>query len=343
MKKKLNLGIIFGGTNTEHEVSIVSARSIINNLNPNKYSLSKIKIEKDGTWNINGSRQPTPPNWKKLNIVFPILHGPFGEDGTIQGMLELAQTPYVGCGVLSSAICMDKVIQKQICSTVSIPIPKYAWTTTHNWRHNQSLVLDQIKLSLKYPLFIKPANQGSSIGVSRVNNQKELIQSINHTLELDQKAIIEQAIPDTREIECSVLGNEDPKASVLGEIIPSNEFYDYDAKYTDGSSQEVIPAKLSKKTSGEIRALAIKSFKILNCSGLARIDFLYNDENGKYYLNELNTMPGFTSISMYPKLWQASGIGYSELLDKLIELALDRHKSRSQLSFSYKPKKNWYR
>lgn len=361
---KIRVAVIFGGTNTEHEVSLVSARAIINNLNPNKYEILPIKITKQNTWQVAPQLLPKPQRksltatnitktsqrlpgldrieGKKIDVVFPVIHGPYGEDGTIQGMLEMSRLPYVGCGVLGSAVCMDKIIQKQICESQRIPTPKYSWIIEHDWTKNKIQQLKKIEAKLRYPLFVKPANQGSSIGISKTNNKSQLKEAIEHAFELDQKVIIEQGIPNAREIECSILGNEEPKASILGEIISSNEFYDYGAKYVNGKSKEQIPAKLPKNTAKEIRNLAIKSFKILNCSGLARVDFLLDDKTGKYYLNELNTMPGFTSISMYPKLWEASGVSYSKLLDRLIQFAIDRHQKRSNINLEYTPKKDWY-
>lgn len=337
MKQKL--AVICGGTNTEHEVSLVSTKSIIKNLDENKYIVTKIKIEKNGSWKFNGKTSKTPPNWTKFDIVFPVLHGPYGEDGTIQGMLEMAHVPYIGNGVLASALCMDKVMQKDICRFYNIKTPNYFWLTSTDWSSNKTKLTDYINKKISYPLFVKPANQGSSIGISKVKSKGKLTSTIKKALKLDNKVIIEEAVPNAREIECSVLGNESPKASVLGEIIPSNEFYDYDAKYVDGKIKESIPADLSEKLTGRIRKTAIQAFQILGCSGLARIDFLVDGETNEYFLNELNAMPGFTSISMYPKLWGATGIGYRDLLDQLVELGLERHLDRSNLNLSYTTKR----
>lgn len=371
--KKVRVAVIYGGTNTEHEVSIVSARSIINNLDPKKYSILPIKITKDNRWETHleltsstskklssivpivkkpkkfsqkNSFLVTAQNTidqKKIDVIFPILHGPFGEDGTLQGMLEMMRLPYVGCGVLSSALCMDKVVQKQLCENQGISVPKFIYFTKKDWQKNKKALLKDVKKTIKYPCFVKPVNQGSSIGISKAKNKLQLTKAVNYALHYDLKTIVEKAVPHAREIECSILGNDKPKASILGEIVPSNEFYDYDAKYVDGASREIIPAKLPKKLSNKIRQTAIDSFKILNGSGMARVDFLLNDRTKKYYLNELNTLPGFTSISMYPKLWQASGLSYPKLLDKLIQLALERYQDRSEISLSYKPKTDWYK
>lgn len=360
--KKLKVAVVFGGTNTEHEVSIVSARSIMQHLDPKKYSVLPVIITKDNHWlstkHLTSGKKAiklaadTKSLTKKepqqitsnhqIDVVFPVLHGPFGEDGTVQGLLELMHIPYVGCGVLSSALCMDKVVQKQLCRAQQIPTPDYIEVTNHNWLSNKSKIITDVDKNLGYPCFVKPANQGSSVGVEKALNDKQLSKSINQALTLDTKVIVEQAIRNVREIECSVLGNHDPKASVLGEIIPSNDFYNYDAKYIDGRSTELIPAKIPQKIAHKIQQTAINAFKLLNCSGLARVDFLVEKGTNKYFLNELNTMPGFTSISMYPKLWQASGISYSQLLDKLIDLALERFQEKSQINLDYAPKTDWH-
>lgn len=321
-----------GGMNTEHEVSLVSARSVIDNLNKDKYEVVEIKIDKEG-------RLPEPLEKilkeKRIEIVFPVLHGPYGEDGTIQGWLEMLKIPYVGCGVLGSALCMDKVAQKQICEFHGLPIVEYVWG-----KKVDSLIKKAEKIG--FPCFVKPVNQGSSVGITKANNKQELKKSIDLAFKYDEKVLIEKAVKDARQIECSVLGNDEVRASVLGEIVASNEFYDYNAKYVDGKSKEIIPAKLPKKLVGEIRKTAIKAFKILNGSGLARADFLLERKTNKFYLSELNAMPGFTSISMYPKLWQASGLSYQDLLDRLIELGMERFERRSKLEMSLDLMNKWY-
>lgn len=339
---KIRVAVLFGGTNTEHEVSLVSARSIIKNLNNKKYIVTPVKIEKNGTWTVNGRTKKTPPDWRVFDIVFPVLHGPFGEDGTIQGMLEVAHVAYVGCGVLASALCMDKVVQKQLCTSYGLPIVKHIWATDHEWQIAKRQILKRAG-DLKLPLFVKPANQGSSVGITRVGRRKDLVNAIEHALKLDRKVLIEEGVHKHRNIECSVLGNEEPKAApMLAEIIASNEFYDYDAKYVDGKSQEIIGPRLQKKLEQQIRQTAVEAYKLLDCEGMARVDFLVNGKTGEYYLSELNTIPGFTSISMYPKLWEASGLSYPRLLDRLIDLALDRHRKRSQILLDYTPKKDWF-
>lgn len=354
---KQTIAIIFGGTNTEHEVSIASAKSVIDNLDHKKYKLFPVKITKKNDWLIPKDEYRVGESldnlvWdksnpysclteSKINVVFPLLHGPYGEDGTIQGLLDTLRIPYVGCGVLASAICMDKVIQKQLASSIGIQSPKYIYLTKYQWQQDPNQWMDKIQSQLKFPCFVKPANQGSSIGISKAETKNQLQEAIDSASMLDLKIIVEQAIPHVREIECSILGNNNPKASILGEIIPSNDFYDYDSKYVDGKSQEIIPADISQKIAKQIRKTAIKAFKTLNCSGLARIDFLINNETKVFYLNEINTMPGFTQISMYPKLWEASGVVYSDLLDQLIELGLKKHAEKSQLVQSHNSKSAW--
>lgn len=351
--KKLNIAVIFGGTNTEHEVSLVSARSIIQNLNPEKYQVLPVLITKDNKWLMPKGYLTHPQNLQalpetsnnnltahpqeivsvyQLDLFFPVIHGPLGEDGTLQGLLELIQVPYVGCGVLGSAVCMDKDIQKRICREAGIPVVPY-----------QVLKPGQKPRRITYPCFVKPANQGSSIGVTKVHQAAELNQALKHAFSLDTKVLVETAIIKPREIECSILGTTaKPKASVLGEIISSNEFYDYDAKYVDNKSKSIIPAKLNARLTHAIQTTAKKAFTVTECYGLARVDFLI-DRVGEYYLNEINTLPGFTKISMYPKLWSKSGISYSKLLDELINLAQKRFQTKSHLTTSYTPKNDWFK
>lgn len=328
--KKLNIGVIYGGTNTEHEVSLVSARSVISNLNTEKYNVTPILIPKSAKKNDYANLL----SQTNIDVYFPVLHGPYGEDGTIQGLLELMRIPYVGCGVLSSAICMDKDVQKRLCREAGIPVVSY-----------QALTVNHAPKNIEFPMFVKPANQGSSIGVFNAKTPSELKAALNQAFKLDTKVLIEQAIVSPREIECAVLGDTNkPEVSVLGEIIPSNDFYDYDAKYVDDKSKSMIPADLTPSLTDAIKAAAQKAFTVCECFGLARVDFLVPKQGrrGEYYLSELNTLPGFTSISMYPKLWQATGLSYPKLLDKLINLALTRHRHRSQLNSSFKPKSSWY-
>jgi len=327
------VGVLMGGMNTEHEVSLVSARSVIDNLDKDKYEVVEIKIDKKGKL-----AEPLEKilKEKRIEIIFPVIHGPYGEDGTIQGWLEMLKIPYVGCGVLGSALCMDKVAQKQICEFHGLPIVEYVWG-----KKADSLIKKAEKIG--FPCFVKPVNQGSSVGITKANNKEELKRSIDLAFRYDEKVLVEKAvIKDVRDIECSILGNDEVEASVLGEIVASNEFYDYNAKYVDGKSKEIIPAELSKELAGEIQEVAIRAFKILNGSGLARVDFLLEGKTNKFYLSELNAMPGFTSISMYPKLWQASGLSYQDLLSKLIELGMERFEKRSKLEMSLDLMNKWY-
>ena len=335
---KINLGIIFGGMSTEHEISIKSATSIINNLNKQKYNIFKVFIDKDGSWydkNKNIEIKNIAEYLKKLDIVFPILHGKYGEDGTIQGMLEILKIPYVGCKVLASSIGMDKVYTKIIFEKTGIKQTKYIYIKKYEEKDNYTLVQDnliekeinlekiieKIKSELQYPIFIKPSNSGSSVGVSRVENDEELIEAIQNAEKFDQKIIIEQGIKG-REIECAVLGNSRVGviASTPGEIISAKDFYSYDAKYKIKESKTVIPANLSPKQIITIQDFAKQAFLAIDGNGLSRVDFFIEDETDEIYINEINTMPGFTEISMYPKLFEYDGISFGELLDKLINI-----------------------
>ena len=372
---KLRVGLVFGGRSAEHEVSLVSAASVMNALDKEKYEVVPIGITPQGKWVSSGNalkllkekvdvghypehtivpnplkqglvslnKSLTSPAIYKLDVLFPLLHGPYGEDGTIQGLFELADIPYVGAGVLGSAVGMDKVIQKQLLDHARIPTAPGLGFLHTEFQQKQKVLLATIERKLRYPCFVKPANLGSSIGITKAHNRKELLQAIQHAGEFDRKILVERGIEKGREIECSVLGNDDPKASLPGEIIPSNEFYDYDAKYVDGKSKAVIPAKLPKAAIRKIQEYSVRAFKLLNCEGMARVDFLVVGNGRKIYLNEINTIPGFTSISMFPKLWEASGIPYPKLLDKLIELAIERHKAKRDVKTTYLPKKDWYR
>ena len=375
MPNKIRVGVIFGGRSAEHEVSIVSATSIINALDRNKYEVLPIGITPEGRWlssaralellrervNIenlpehilvpdprkqglielkDSSAQPAP---QQIDVAFPVLHGPYGEDGTIQGLFELADIPYVGSGVLGSAVGMDKVVQKQLLRAAKIPVTPEVWFMITEYRDRSKKILGLIERKLSYPCFVKPANLGSSVGISKAHDRRELIQAIELAAEYDLKILVEKGIEQAREIECSVLGNDEPIASIAGEIIPSNEFYDYDAKYVDGKSTPVIPARLPKSVMKKIQFYATESFRILNCSGMARVDYLVRKKTNAIYVNELNTIPGFTSISMYPKLWQASGISYPDLLDRLVKLAIERHEARKHLKTKFQPKTDWFK
>jgi D-alanine-D-alanine ligase len=397
--KKTRVCVIFGGRSGEHEVSIVSATSVMNALDKSKYEVIPVGITKSGRWIAgNNSIQllksgiedtpfyamlPADPNEQRLlpattdsvepreldslgekfDVVFPVLHGPYGEDGTIQGLLELANLPYVGAGVLASAVCMDKVVQKQLCVQAGVPAVKFLWMYYGDWQQagmeqndstvpvtpqqlsglSQAEIFAKIEAELGLPVFVKPANMGSSVGITKAHDRKELIQAIEEAAQYDHKILIELAAPNAREIEVSVLGNTQPKASVPGEVIPSNEFYDYDAKYVDGASTLIIPAELPAELAAQIRETAIRGFLACGCEGMARVDFLLERQTNRFYLNEINTIPGFTQISMYPKLWEATGLSYSQLLDELIQLAIERHQRKNSLKTSYQPKKDWYK
>jgi D-alanine-D-alanine ligase len=378
--KKIRIGILFGGRSAEHQVSLVSAQSIINALDKNRYEIIPIGITQSGQW-ISGkealssliANQPNKcdrvylpadptqqnllPGGQKLDVVFPVVHGTFGEDGTLQGLLELADIPYVGAGVLGSSLSMDKILQKQICLQVGIPCVEYLWLKGADWTNplkdapkqthqlanmSQEIILEQIVKRLGLPVFVKPPNLGSSVGISKAHSKTELKDAIELALKYDRKVLIEKSIENAREIEVSVLGNEKPKASVAGEVLPSNEFYDYDAKYVDGASDLKIPAELPEQLHLNIRNMAIKTAIAVEVEGMARVDFLLDPKTDKFYLNELNTIPGFTSISMYPKLWQATGLDYPDLLDELVQLAFDRFAQKKKLQLSYQPKQDWY-
>jgi D-alanine-D-alanine ligase len=375
MPSKLRIGVIFGGRSAEHEVSLVSATSVINALDKDKYDVVPIGISPEGRWLSSAEalkllKEKTPignlpehvfvpdPHHKALmainaevsssaskpvDVIFPLIHGTYGEDGTIQGLFELADIPYVGAGVLGSAVGIDKVIQKQLLKQAKIPVTPDSSFLFEHYRSKPKIHIAEIEKTLRYPLFVKPPNLGSSVGISKAHNRKELAEAIELAGQYDRKILVEQGVKNAREIECSVLGNDDPTASIPGEIIPSNEFYDYDAKYVDGKSKAEIPAKLPKAVVKKIQKYAVDAFRILDCAGMARVDFLVARSTNRIFLNEINTLPGFTSISMYPKLWQASGLSYQQLLDKLIELALERHSAKTGLKTTYQPKNDWYK
>jgi D-alanine-D-alanine ligase len=317
MKKiKLKIGVLFGGKSAEHEVSVNSARNVIKALDKTKYQITPIKINKDGKFDFS--------NIKNFDVIFPVMHGPFGEDGSMQGLLKLAGVPFVGPSVLGSAVSMDKDVTKRLLRDAGIPIGKFI-----TLKLGEKINFNKVKKELGLPLFIKPANMGSSVGVSKVRNDKEFKKAISEAFKYDTKVIIEEFI-DGREIECALLGNDMPMASIPGEIIANQDFYSYDAKYIDEGSVAEIPAKIDKNTTKKIQELAIKTFKILNCEGMSRVDFFLK-KNGDVLVNEINTIPGFTNISMYPKLWEASGIPISKLLDRLIELAIERFEKEKKL------------
>src|SRR5215212_3537787 len=267
-----------------------------------------------------------------LNVIFPVLHGPYGEDGTIQGLLELANVPYVGAGVLASAVGMDKGVMKVVFAAAGLPVCPYSVVLRHDWQRRRDGIAADLESALGYPMFVKPANLGSSVGISKAKTRAELLEAIDLAGEFDRKIVIEAAVPEAREIECAVLGNDAPEASVPGEVIPSREFYDYEAKYLDDGSKIIIPADLGPRTAADIQRLSIAAFKAIDCAGMARVDFLLSPDT--IFINEVNTIPGFTTISMYSKLWAASGVEYPVLLDRLIALALERHAAKQQLRTS---------
>lgn len=346
--KKLKIGVIFGGMSTEHDVSIVSGTSVSRNLNKEKYEIYPIYIDKEGIWydgiDINkeykvgediGNKNEIKDiikYTKKLDVIFPVLHGLYGEDGTIQGLLELMKIPYVGCKVLGSSIAMDKVYAKIICEKAKLNQAKFEYIRKDRdeyiyidkkfdeKRYSLDEVSKLMEKKLPYPMFIKPSNSGSSVGINKACNFKELKKYIEYAAQYDKKILVEEGIKG-KEIECSLLGNEDVKASCVGEVIPADSFYTFDAKYNNSKSKIIIPAKISDELANEVRRVAIKAFKAIDGKGFARIDFFVNEEEKKVYISEINTIPGFTKISMYPKLWEQSGISYSDLLDELINLA----------------------
>lgn len=350
--KKLRVGILFGGKSAEHEVSLQSAKNIADAIDKTKYEVSLIAIDKAGKWLLPNQAEfllnATDPKTIALNtagnesvalvpqssgevtslsnthtlpkvdVMFPILHGPFGEDGTVQGLLKLAGVPFVGAGVLGSAVGMDKDVMKRLLRDAGVPIARFAV-----FYKGEVASFDAVSAELGLPLFIKPANLGSSVGVSKAKNKQEFDDAVAHAFAFDTKIIVEEFI-DGRELECGVLGNQHPEASVVGEIVPHHEFYSYEAKYLDADGAAlVVPADIPKEAAEQLRALAVLVFKTLSCEGLARVDFFYT-KDGKVFVNEINTMPGFTKVSMYPRLWDASGVSYTELITRLIDLGVER-------------------
>lgn len=380
MNKKTRVAVIFGGQSTEHEVSRVSAESVIRNINRDKFEVVMIGITKEGKWlRFNGpveklgsgeweqialeenlaARQNCITNGnlgssdsqsilpeaasarsifnaagvgasddQGIDVVFPVLHGSNGEDGTIQGLFELAGIPYVGPGVLASAVGMDKAYTKIVFEKEGIPQGKYLVFNRKALKANVDDVVAKVESTLTYPCFVKPSNSGSSVGVGKARNRQELIDTMIDAAKYDRKLLVEEFI-DGREVECAVLGNDEPIASTVGEVVPCNEFYDYKAKYIDNNSKISIPADLPESTIKEVRDYAVRAFKSLDCAGLSRVDFFVHKDSGKVYINEINTLPGFTSISMYPKLWEASGIPYEELIERLIDLAIERFNEKT--------------
>jgi len=374
MAQKIRVGVIFGGRSGEHEVSLASARSVMSAMDKEKYEIVPIGITKEGCWIASGDplkaleagdagvsqpvallgdpsrrglmrledteRAVEATRLAELDVVFPVLHGPYGEDGTIQGLLELAGIPYVGAGVIGSALGLDKAVFKDVMRAHGLPITDYTLVKRKEWEADPARVMDQAEAALGYPVFTKPANLGSSVGISKCHDRKGLALGLTEAARYDRKLLIEAAVPAAREIEVSVLGNDDPIASVPGEIIPSREFYNYEAKYLDDGDQAsklLIPAPIPSETAERARDLAVQAYMAIDCAGMARADFLLSGETGELYVNELNTIPGFTVISMYPKLWKASGVPYPELIDRLIELAIDRYRDKERSETTYQP------
>ncbi len=368
MGDKIRIGVIFGGRSGEHEVSLMSARSVLSVLDPQKYRVTQIGITHQGAWvtgeNVldalqNGQARALQPAvilpdpnqaglyaltpgpassalelLAQLDVIFPVLHGTFGEDGTLQGLLEMADLPYVGAGVLGSAVGMDKALFKDVMRTHGIPVAKSITVTRHQIQTHMEQVLAQAEGVAPYPLFVKPVNLGSSVGVSKVRSRSDLVEGVLKAARYDRRILIEQGI-NAREIEVSVLGNETPSASLPGEVIPSDDFYSYRAKYVDDRSVLIIPAKVPQEVTAALQDYAVRIFKAVDCAGMARVDFLLEKDTDAIFVSEINTIPGFTRISMYPKLWQASGIGYPELVDRLIELAFERKAERDQTERQY--------
>ncbi len=368
--QRLRVGVIYGGRSSEHEVSVASAAAVLGNLDPARYESVPIRIDRDGRWSlprrppleasaravIEGARlpadgavavrdgeaaveahlvaHPATVAGLPLDVVFPVVHGPYGEDGTLQGLLELADVPYVGAGVLGSAVAMDKAVAKTLIAARGLPQVDHCVVAGPDWDADPEGVAARVEQALPYPVFVKPCNLGSSIGVSKAADGAELRRGLARARDFDRKLLVEAAVADAREIECAVLGNDAPDVSVPGEIVPAGDFYDYDAKYLDDASELIIPARLPAGRTEAVREMAAEAFRALEGAGMARVDFLLSAAGDRIYVNEVNTIPGFTTISMYAKLWEASGLPYGALLDRLIELALARHGARQRLRTS---------
>jgi D-alanine-D-alanine ligase len=359
MNRKLNVAVLFGGKSGEHEVSLMSATNVIKAMDKDKYNIHMIGITRQGKWMtykgdvdkiINSSWEKEAEQLERketidllfteffkgegksrMDVVFPVLHGPNGEDGTIQGLLELLDVPYVGCGVTASALGMDKALSKQLFRAAGLPVCSYDVIMKTDIQADVNNIINRIESGFSYPVFVKPVNMGSSVGITKAHDRAELIEALREACKYDRKVLVEEFI-SCREIECSVLGNNEPIVSGVGEIIPSHEFYDYEAKYfDDGKSILIIPANLDDKKSVEIRSIAKKAYTALDCCGMARVDFFVEKDTDRVYLNEINTIPGFTKISMYPKLWDAAGIAYGELIDRLIQLSLEMYDQKKSI------------
>jgi D-alanine-D-alanine ligase len=323
---KLRVAVLYGGRSGEHEVSLRSAESIMAAMDPEKYEIRRILITPEGRWEPSPI-SPEPGGNPGIDLVFPVLHGTFGEDGTVQGLLELAGLPYVGAGVLASSVSMDKEVMKRLAVERGLPVVEYLVLRRGHFR------ADEICGRLPFPVFVKPANLGSSVGVSKAKTCEELMAALDIAGKFDRKILVERGIQG-REFECSVLGNDRPVAAVPCEILPSRDFYDYEDKYLLNQADTVVPADLSPEQTQEVQRLAVACYQAVDCEGMARVDFLMEAATGKFFINEINTIPGFTSISMYPKMWEASGLPYAKLIDRLIELALERHRDKEGTNYS---------
>jgi D-alanine-D-alanine ligase len=354
--RKLHVAVLFGGRSGEHEVSLMSARSVLSVLDPARYEVTQIGITHEGKWltgedvlgefergEIDGLEYfdilpdaSRNADQNEIDVYFPVLHGTFGEDGTIQGLFELADVAYVGAGVVGSAVGMDKGVFKDVMIANNIPVVDTLVVSRSEIEKNMTAVIEKAEALSGYPLFTKPANLGSSVGVTKCNNRSDLQEGLMEAASFDRRVLIQKGIKDAREIEVSVLGNEEPKASVPGEVLPSREFYSYESKYIDGTSGLVIPAELPEETKELLCEYAVRAYKAIDCAGMARVDFFVENDTNKIHLNELNTIPGFTKISMYPKLWEASGLPYNKLVDRLIELAMERKAERDHTSHTFR-------
>ena len=366
LPSKIRLALLYGGRSGEHDVSIASAASVMQAIDDEKYDVLPVYLTLEGRW-LPGvepgrltagagpetasaallSSDPQQPGLMRLagaevkgseaqtvDVVFPLLHGTYGEDGTVQGLLELANVPYVGSGVLGSAAGMDKDVMKTLFAAAGLPIVPHLLVRRRDWERQPAVVQERVLDALPLPLFVKPANLGSSVGISKVRDAAALPDALNLACRYDRRVLVEQGL-ECREFECSVLGNDDPKASVIGEIVPSREFYDYSAKYSDDSSELHIPADIAPALADDLRAMAVTAFQAVDAAGLARVDFFLDTGSGKPYVNEINTLPGFTTISMYPKLWEADGLSYPRLIEELVSLAMERHRDRQRSTTVY--------
>jgi D-alanine-D-alanine ligase len=370
-QSKTRVGIIFGGKSGEHEVSLASAQSVARAIDRNKYDVVMIGITKAGQWIagdsalaylatlsptsllapedahrddvsnapvVSAGRVPDISPLALIDVAFPLVHGPFGEDGTLQGLLEMADIPYVGAGVAASAVGMDKALMKAIFHAHNLPVVNWLVILRREWETQSEDTLYRIESALGYPCFVKPANLGSSVGVSRARDRAELVRALDLAAQYDRKLIVERAVSNVREIECSVLGNDDPIASIPGEVIPQRAFYDYIAKYASDSGTElVVPADVSPEIARNVQAMAVRAFTAIDACGMARVDFFLERGTNKLWVNEINTIPGFTSVSMYPRMWQASGLSYADLIDRLIQLALERYADKRKSKIVYEP------